>query len=158
MARAAQRGVMRKTPPRGFLALVRFHTPTIAFVISVLGLVVLSFSMIEKAYPRYFFGVSAVLVMAPIIRMLYITRRNRSRGWRVGHSGRDSMFYDELRNGTWHRIDIGGELLKGTPHHVIYITHMQYPEWATGRSGEIVGRIKSVFKATEYAYDDGGTW
>jgi hypothetical protein len=30
------------------------------------------------------------------------------RGWRVGHQGRVRMYYEELRDGAWERIDIAG--------------------------------------------------
>lgn len=35
---------------------------------------------------------------------------DEKRGWRVGHQGRDRMFYEELHHGTWERIDIDGEM------------------------------------------------
>jgi len=40
--------------------------------------------------------------------------------WRVDHVGRDSMYYEELRDGSWERLDLGGEMLVGRAHHVIY--------------------------------------
>lgn len=43
-----------------------------------------------------------------------------TRGWRVGHSGRDSMYYEEFRGGGWERLVIDGEMLMGPAHHVIY--------------------------------------
>lgn len=38
------------------------------------------------------------------------------RGWRVGHRGRDMMFYEEKMKGAWQRIDIDGEMLGGLHH------------------------------------------
>lgn len=78
------------------------------------------------------------------------------RDWRVGHQGRDRMFYEELREGTWQRIDIDGEMLMGRAHHVIYFAApeqwKQYPEWARDRRNEIISRIKMEFRPPDYEY------
>lgn len=78
------------------------------------------------------------------------------RDWRVGHIGRDSMYYEELRGGTWSRIEIDGEMLTGRAHHVIYFASPQqwlgYPEWARDRRDEILARIKSEFRPPDYEY------
>lgn len=83
--------------------------------------------------------------------------RERTRGWRVGHRGRDQMFYEEWRGGRWERIEISGEMLMGPAHHVIYFATpgqwSRYPEWAQGRRDEIIARIKSEFRPPEYEYD-----
>ena len=44
------------------------------------------------------------------------------RGWRVGHQGRDQMYYEELQSGSWQRIEVQGEMLMGPAHHVIFGT------------------------------------
>ena len=81
---------------------------------------------------------------------------DEARGWRVGHQGRDEMFYDEFINGNWERLRISGEMLMGRAHHVIYFASPQrwldYPEWARHHREEIIGRIKSVFHAPDYEY------
>lgn len=78
------------------------------------------------------------------------------RGWRVGHRGRDSMFYEEFREGAWHQITIDGEMLMGLAHHVIYFLSPEkwsdYPDWAGGRRDEIIARIKSEFTEPDYEY------
>jgi hypothetical protein len=83
------------------------------------------------------------------------------RGWRVGHRGRDMMFYEEKMKGTWQRIDIDGEMLLGRAHHVIYFPSAErwqsYPAWARHRRDEIMARIKSEFREPDYEYEDGGT-
>jgi hypothetical protein len=83
------------------------------------------------------------------------------RGWRVGHQGRDEMFYEEWRNGNWERLHISGEMLMGRAHHVIYFASterwLDYPEWARHRREEIIGRIKSMFRAPDYEYHGDGT-
>lgn len=82
-----------------------------------------------------------------------------NRGWRVGHQGRDGMYYEEFRNGTWHRIAIDGEMLMGRAHHVIYFSSpeqwQKYPAWAAGRRDEIIARIKSEFTTPDYEYFGG---
>lgn len=82
--------------------------------------------------------------------------RDKARGWRVGHQGRDAMYYEELQNGSWQRIDISGEMLMGRAHHVIYFPSVelwqQMPEWARDRRDEIIARIKSEFRAPDYEY------
>lgn len=85
---------------------------------------------------------------------------DRERGWRVGHLGRDCMFYEEWREGAWQRIEISGEMLMGRAHHVIYFASpqrwLEYPEWARHRRDEIIARIKSEFRAPDYEYDGDG--
>jgi hypothetical protein len=80
-----------------------------------------------------------------------------AQGWRVGHIGRDGMYYDELRNGRWRRLRLDGEMLMGRAHHVIYFRNCaewkSYPEWAQGRRDEIVDRIKTAFRMPDYEYD-----
>ena len=79
--------------------------------------------------------------------------------WRVGHSGRDSMYYEEFIAGEWKRITIDGEMLMGRAHHVIYFANgerwQDYPEWARDRRTEIIGRIKARFRKPEYEYEGG---
>lgn len=86
---------------------------------------------------------------------------NESQGWRVGHRGRDMMFYEELHDGKWQRIDIDGEMLMGQAHHVIYFRNAddwkKYPEWSHERRDEIIARIKSQFRESDYEYYHGGT-
>lgn len=77
--------------------------------------------------------------------------------WRVGHSGRDMMYYEEARGGRWERIEISGEMLMGPAHHVIYFDSSEawekrVPEWARGRRTEIIARIKSAFRPPDYEY------
>ena len=76
--------------------------------------------------------------------------------WRVGHTGRDCMYYEERIDGRWQRLEISGEMLMGPAHHVIYFASNEawngYPEWARGRRAEIIPRIKSSFRAPEYEY------
>jgi hypothetical protein len=45
--------------------------------------------------------------------------------WRVGHTGRDTMFYEENHHGGWQRIAIDGEMLTGRAHHVIYFANAE---------------------------------
>lgn len=80
------------------------------------------------------------------------------RKWRVGHRGRDGMYYEEWRGFRWERIDIDGEMLMGRAHHVIYFASperwISYPEWARHRRDEIIARIKSEFREPDYEYYD----
>jgi hypothetical protein len=66
------------------------------------------------------------------------------------------MYYEELRDGTWERIDVDGEMLMGRAHHVIYFASPErwqaYPAWAHGRRAEIIERITSEFREPEYEY------
>jgi hypothetical protein len=77
-------------------------------------------------------------------------------GWRVGHRGRDCIYYDEWRDGTWQRIEIDGEMLTGRAHHVIYFASLDrwrsYPAWARDRRDEIIARIKTAFREPDYEY------
>lgn len=87
-------------------------------------------------------------------------QKDIERGWRVGHRGRDSMYYEELINGVWARLNLDGEMLLGEAHHVIYFADEErwaaiYPAWAQGRRAEIIERIKSEFTEPDYLYDGG---
>ncbi len=81
-----------------------------------------------------------------------------ARDWRVGHQGRDMMYYEERIAGVWERIAISGEMLTGRAHHVIYFSSpaewQQYPAWARARRDEIVARIKSEFTPPDYEYHE----
>lgn len=77
-----------------------------------------------------------------------------AQGWRVGHEGRDSMFYEEKHAGRWRRIPIPGEMLMGRAHHVIYFSSIRFPDWAEGRREEIIDRIKSAFPEPDYEYGE----
>jgi hypothetical protein len=76
--------------------------------------------------------------------------------WRVGHQGRDRMYYEERHHGDWERIEIEGEMLMGTAHHVIYFASPErwqsYPDWARHRRAEIIDRVKSAFRPPDYEY------
>ena len=76
--------------------------------------------------------------------------------WRVRHQGRAGILYEELHDGHWRSFAIDGEMLTGQPSFVIYFGAMEAwkeaPDWAQGRRGEIIGRIKSVMRIPEYEY------
>ncbi len=76
--------------------------------------------------------------------------------WRVGHAGRDGMYYEEFRGGALRRLEISGEMLMGEAHHAIYFASPaeweQYPDWARGRRGEIIARIRSAFPPPDYQH------
>ena len=83
------------------------------------------------------------------------------RDWRVGHRGRDQMYYEEVRDGAWQRIEVQGEMLTGPAHHVIYFASVadwqRYPAWARDRRDAIIARIKSEFREPDYEYYGGGS-
>lgn len=76
--------------------------------------------------------------------------------WRVGHVGRDCIYYEERIAGHWQRIELSGEMLVGRPHHVLYFDTparwKSYPEWARDRRTEIISRVKRACPAPDYAY------
>lgn len=76
--------------------------------------------------------------------------------WRVGHQGRDHVYYEEWGDGAWRRIEIGGEMLMGRPHHVIYVPSperwLTYPDWARGRRDEILERLRGKLAPPDYEY------
>jgi hypothetical protein len=85
---------------------------------------------------------------------------NAERNWRVGHEGRDSVYYEEFHHGAWRRLAIEGEMLGGRPHHVIYFGSIAawsgHPEWARARRDEIIARIKSALAIPDYDYEGEG--
>jgi hypothetical protein len=70
------------------------------------------------------------------------------------------VYYEELRDSTWRRLAIDGEMLTGRAHHVIYFGSRAawnaMPEWARGRRDEIIARVKSVFAIPDYEYEGEG--
>ena len=66
------------------------------------------------------------------------------------------MYYEELRDGVWERIDVDGEMLMGRAHHVIYFASpeqwLRYPPWARERRDEIIARITSELREPDYEY------
>jgi hypothetical protein len=95
-------------------------------------------------------------VLVVIARWVLAAQRARIIGWRVGHVGRDGMFYEELVDGRWERLDIDGEMLVGGAHHIIYFASeaewVKYPAWARSRRAEIVGRIESALSPPDYEH------
>ena len=111
-----------------------------------------------------------IFLLLPRVRREFFTPRPTSatppsvparsaRRWRVGHQGRDGMYYEEEVGSEWRRIPIDGELLTGRAHHAVYLASpeqwRQYPEWAHDRRDEIVARIRSQFRPPDYDYGDG---
>lgn len=78
----------------------------------------------------------------------------REGDWRVGHKGRDAMYYEEFANGAWRRFEIDGEMLLGRAHHVIYFAATHFPGWAASRRDQIIDRIKSEFRQPDYEYSE----
>lgn len=78
-------------------------------------------------------------------------------GWRVLHFGLHHLIYKERIAGRWERLEIGGEMLDGTPHHVIYFDSAakwrSYPEWVRDRRSQIIGRVKEACPPPDYAYE-----
>jgi len=108
--------------------------------------------------PTLVLSVLGVLILIGFAEGLSIRHRNQQRGWRVGHIGRDEMFYEEMIGGKWERILISGETCCGDAHHVIYFPSEEQwesmPEWTRGRQLEIVSRIKKEFKPPGYEYQE----
>jgi len=69
------------------------------------------------------------------------------------------MFYDELIDGDWERIEIDGEMQfgAGDPQHVVWFpTEEQWtrlPQWTTGRREEILRRVQGEFSPPRYEYE-----
>jgi hypothetical protein len=66
------------------------------------------------------------------------------------------MYYEELRDGKWERLNLDGEMLMGRAHHIVYFGNREdwkkHPEWAHGRRDEIIDRIKTAFRIPDYEY------
>lgn len=124
---------------------------------SVAGLVLLLLPSVRREFhpPRRAVG-GAVPPPLPGPAAPPASAADTARGWRVGHRGRDMMFYEELVDGVWQRLEIDGEMLTGRAHHVIFFDGparwASKPAWARHRRDEILGRIKSEFRAPDYEY------
>ena len=70
------------------------------------------------------------------------------------------MYYEELHEGVWRRLDIDGEMLLGRAHHGIYFGSRakwsEKPAWARGRRDEIIARIKKACPIPDYEYSGEG--
>ncbi len=119
--------------------------------------------VVRKYWP-VLLGAIAVMIVVALLKVKFSKPRTTGsgtakpadvgKGWRVGHMGRDQMFYEEFRDGNWQHIQIDGEMLTGRAHHVIYFGSTQFPEWAAARRDEIIARIKSEFRPPGYEYDE----
>lgn len=70
------------------------------------------------------------------------------------------MYYEELHDDRWRRLEIGGEMIVGRAHHVICFGSRESwsagPTWARDRREEIIARIKSAFPIPDYEYEGEG--
>jgi hypothetical protein len=109
-------------------------------------------------FPNVVVYTVAALVVSMPFGVYLSSHRDRKRGWRVGHRGRDEMFYEEVVNGRWERIWLDGEMLCGKAHHVIYFPSNKqwetFPVWTRGRQAEIFARIKHEFASPGYEYQE----
>lgn len=106
-----------------------------------------------QEYPAQFGAFILFLIVIGLAREHLIRKMNERRGWRVGSTGRDTIFYDEKVNGEWKRITIYAEMLIGKVRRLIYLSSIEFPEWARSREDEIFARIKSEYPPPRYAYD-----
>lgn len=101
-------------------------------------------------------SVVAGAVLVVIAARALASRAARKTGWRVGHVGRDGMYYEEFVDARWQRLDIDGEMLVGPAHYVIYFASEEqwasYPAWARDRRAQIVCRIKAAFSPPHYEH------
>jgi len=98
-----------------------------------------------------------LLLICGLINSLLARRKDRRRGWRAGRIGRDEIYYEELRGGSWQKIIIHGEMLTTKkPKHRIYFTSagewQKHPDWARDRRDEIFSRVKSTLQVPDYEY------
>lgn len=133
-------------------ALIKF----VAAPFFALGVLVVAVKYAWDRFPVVVLSLIGTLLILMVLGVYLSSRRDRKRGWRVGHRGRDEMFYDEMVNGRWERIWIDGEMLCGKAHHVIYFPSdtqwEKFPDWTRGRQVEIVARIKQEFAPPGYEY------
>ncbi|GEP44706.1 hypothetical protein [Brevifollis gellanilyticus] len=124
--------------------------PLTVFVIAGMGVI-----WTAQTYPLPFGVLVLSVIIWGLIQGLITRRRNERRGWRVGSSGRDEIFYEEKVEGEWKRITIYAEMLVGKVHRIIDLSSIQFPEWARSREDKIIARIKSEYAPPRYEYDEG---
>jgi hypothetical protein len=103
---------------------------------------------------------AGVVVLCGLLIIRYHVRlwwEVRTRGWTAEHHGRDRIVYRELVGGRLEDLEIDGEMLGGTPHHVIFVPSEEKwertsPAWARGRRAEIFSRLRSRFRAPGYEF------
>jgi hypothetical protein len=102
-------------------------------------------------------GLVAIAVTAAVLRGFLYRVSVRRAGWNIRHDGLHVIRYSELLGSKVEEIVIDGEMVHGTPHHVLYVPaapewDQRYPDWARGRRDEIVRRIRSKCPDSEYSY------
>ncbi|HKP76692.1 MAG TPA: hypothetical protein VJT67_14275 [Longimicrobiaceae bacterium] len=102
-------------------------------------------------------GIAALVAGGCVFYHVRLWWALRTRGWTVEHSGRDRIVYRERVRDRLEDCQLDGEMLMGTPHHVIYVPSQagwEYtaPAWARGRREEIVARIRSRLREPGYEY------
>jgi len=136
----------------------RFITYLKYKVIPILGLLFIIYLLFVAiiSFPAYTIMGVVFLILLGVSRYVWVKKTSERRGWRTYALGIGAVYYEELRDGKWEKIEIGGERLCGKPRYVIYLgsaeTWKKYPEWAQNRREEIISRIKSVLKEPEYKY------
>lgn len=124
----------------------------------VLGVLAMAGKYVWSHFPIVVLCTIGVMFIMIVSGTYLEKHRDLKRSWRVGHRGRDEMYYEEVVNGRWERIWIDGEMLCGKAHHVIYFPSdtqwEKFPDWTRGRQVEIVARIKQEFAPPGYEYQE----
>jgi hypothetical protein len=78
-------------------------------------------------------------------------------GWVAHHEGQHGVVYIQMVDGEACSIEIDGERLNGTPHHVLYLPSQAewdgFPEWAQRDREIILERIRETFPEPGYEYE-----
>lgn len=101
--------------------------------------------------------VMLLVLLYPCLYQLRRYYRLQFRGFWVTREGRDSIVYEERREGTTQRLTIDGELMTYGHPFVIYVPdeeqwNKEMPEWALGRRVEILQNIKRALGTKNYEY------
>ena len=158
LTRPPRPAVTTTTLPNGFRETVYLSGPQFSMPLTAVLAGLLAFALTPGV--RREFGISRKSLPPPVPgtrpAQAEVSALETERGWRVGHRGRDCMFYEERIGGVWQRIDLSGEMLMGRAHHVIYFPTAEawtkLPEWARHRREEILARIQSEFREPDYDY------
>jgi hypothetical protein len=135
-----------KPQHKSFLYLLLYYCVALVFLCN--------FDTLLTQFPAQLLWILSVLMILSVGRLFWVRHKNRKRGWRVGREVREQIYYDELRDGQWHRIHLDYEMPGKGSHHTIYFSSTRFPSWASPQRQQIADRIKNEYAPKDYEFDE----
>ena len=113
-----------------------------------------NFHTLLTQYPTQLLWLLSVSVVSSVSGLFWVRYKNHKRGWRVGSEVRTQIYYDEMRDGRWHRIHLDYEIPDKNSHHTIFFSSTRFPSWANPKRQLIVDRIKNEYAPKGYEFEE----